>query len=58
MLRDIERGAPIEADHIVGDLLRRGEAQSGDFPLLRIAFSHLKAYEARRMRENVATAAT
>ncbi len=24
MLRDIERNAPIEADHIVGDLLRRG----------------------------------
>ena len=28
MLRDIERGAPIEADHIVGDLLRRGAARS------------------------------
>jgi 2-dehydropantoate 2-reductase len=26
MLRDIERGAPIEADHILGDLLRRGGA--------------------------------
>ena len=25
MLRDIERGAPIEADHVVGDLLRRGD---------------------------------
>jgi hypothetical protein len=24
MLRDIERGGPIEADHIIGDLLRRG----------------------------------
>jgi 2-dehydropantoate 2-reductase len=24
MLRDIERLAPIEADHIVGDLIRRG----------------------------------
>src|SRR5713226_573542 len=24
MLRDIERNAPIEADHVVGDLLRRG----------------------------------
>ena len=28
MLRDIERNAPIEADHIVGDLLRRGAASS------------------------------
>ena len=50
MLRDIERGAPIEADHIIGDLLRRGG--SGDHPLLRIAYAHLRAYEARRTREN------
>jgi 2-dehydropantoate 2-reductase len=44
MLRDIERGGPIEADHIVGDLLR-------------IAYAHLKAYEARRKRENAASEA-
>ena len=31
MLRDIERGAPIEADHIVGDLLRRGEQAPRDY---------------------------
>jgi 2-dehydropantoate 2-reductase len=50
MLRDIERRAPIEADHIVGDLIRRGGedgGRSGDMPLLRLAFAHLKAYEAR-----------
>jgi len=52
MLRDIERGAPIEADHIVGDLLQRGAGKSRDYPLLRIAYAHLKAYEARRKREN------
>ena len=58
MLRDIERGAPIEADHIVGDLLRRGEsATDRDHPLLRIAYAHLKAYEARRKRENAASPA-
>jgi 2-dehydropantoate 2-reductase len=51
MLRDIERGAPIEGDHIVGDLLRRSEKESRDFPLLRIAYAHLRAYEARRQRE-------
>jgi 2-dehydropantoate 2-reductase len=51
MLRDIERGAPIEADHIVGDLLHRGKRERHDHPLLRIAFAHLKAYEARRARE-------
>jgi 2-dehydropantoate 2-reductase len=55
MLRDIERGAPTEADHILGDLIRRGGAGGGgpnDVPLLRIAYAHLRAYEARRKREN------
>jgi len=51
MLRDIERGAPIEADHIVGDLLDRGGHAADRFPLLQIAFAHLKTYEARRLRE-------
>jgi len=58
MLRDIERGAPIEADHIVGDLLQRRNGESRDTPLLRIAYAHLKAYEARRKRETAAAAAT
>jgi 2-dehydropantoate 2-reductase len=49
MLRDIERNAPIEADHIVGDLIRRG-ATAGSLPLLRLAYTNLKAYEARRKR--------
>jgi 2-dehydropantoate 2-reductase len=52
MLRDIERGAPIEADHIIGDLLLRGDEDAGANPLLRIALAHLKAYEARRERES------
>ena len=51
MLRDIERRAPIEADHIVGDLLSRGEDSGVATPLLRIVYVHLKAYEARRSRE-------
>jgi 2-dehydropantoate 2-reductase len=55
MLRDIERCAPIEADHILGDLLRRGD-EARRFPLLRIAYAHLKAYEARRARENETSA--
>ena len=54
MLRDIERGAPTEADHIVGDLLGRGGTQSTDYPLLRIAGAHLQTYEARRQREKTA----
>jgi 2-dehydropantoate 2-reductase len=58
MLRDVERGAPTEADHIVGDLLRRGAAPPADHPLLRIAYAHLKAYEARRKREKAAAPAS
>ncbi len=51
MLRDIEMGLRIEADHIVGELLKRGShgAQSGQ--LLRVAYAQLKTYEARRSRE-------
>jgi 2-dehydropantoate 2-reductase len=51
MLRDIERGAPIEAEHVVGDLLRRGGKDNDAGSLLRTAYLHLKAYEARRVRE-------
>ena len=51
MLRDIERGAAIEADHVIGDLLRRATEGSVSTPLLRVAYAHLKAYEARRARE-------
>lgn len=51
MLRDIERGAPTEADHVLGDLLRRGNEHGLATPLLRIAYVNLKAYEARRKRQ-------
>lgn len=58
MFKDIERGAPTEAEHIVGDLLRRGAAAPGaDRSLLRVAYVHLKTYEARRAREEAARAA-
>lgn len=57
MLRDIENGNPIESDHIFGDLIRRG-AETGALPaegsLLRLAFAHLKAYEARQRRSPTA----
>jgi 2-dehydropantoate 2-reductase len=45
MLRDIEAGGRTEADHVIGDLLTRGE-----FPLLKIAYTALKAYEGSRRR--------
>ncbi len=49
MMRDLEQGGPIEADHVVGDLLTRSNATAA-LPMLRTAYAHLKAYEARRMR--------
>lgn len=48
MLADLERGGPTEADHILGDLLRRGEAVGVQSPLLRTAAVALRSQEARR----------
>ncbi|WP_144814684.1 2-dehydropantoate 2-reductase [Aerolutibacter ruishenii] len=50
MLRDIQRGGPIEADHIVGDMIARAGRHRDGIPLLRVAYAHLKAYEASRVR--------
>ena len=50
MLRDVERGAPTEADHIIGDLLHRSGTPNGS-GLLRLAYLHLLSYDARRGRE-------
>jgi 2-dehydropantoate 2-reductase len=48
MLRDVEIGSRTEADHIIGWMLDRGRAHGIDVPLLSVAYTHLKAYEARR----------
>ncbi|MEH3116914.1 MAG: 2-dehydropantoate 2-reductase [Methylorubrum populi] len=50
MLRDIEGGARIEADHIVGDLIERGRTRGVKTPVLERVLTHLKAYENRRAR--------
>jgi 2-dehydropantoate 2-reductase len=56
MLRDIERDAPIEADHIIGDLIRRwGHTQASRLSLLQVAYAHLTAYEARHRRAHAGT---
>ncbi len=51
MLRDLEGGHRIEADHIVGDMLRRARAAGVEPGPLRAAYSHLQAHQARRKRE-------
>jgi 2-dehydropantoate 2-reductase len=51
MARDIERGARIEADHVLGDLLSRADgAIDTERSVLRLAYTHAKAYESRRAR--------
>lgn len=56
MMRDIEGGNRIEADHIVGDLIARGREKAPGASLARLdlAYTHLKAYEARKAREDKA----
>jgi len=48
MRRDLEARGPTEADHIVGDMLKRAEAAGLDPLLLRAAYCHLQAHENRR----------
>jgi 2-dehydropantoate 2-reductase len=48
MFRDIKAGAPVEADHVIGDLVARGDAAKVPISRLRTAYTHLKAYEKQR----------
>jgi 2-dehydropantoate 2-reductase len=48
MLRDIQGGKPIEADHIVGDMLARARTAGRPATMLRVAYAHLQAYAAQR----------
>jgi len=49
MFRDIKIGAPVEADHVIGDLVARGDAANVPVQRLRTAYTHLKAYEKQRV---------
>jgi len=44
MLRDLRHGHPIEADHVIGDMLARAAAPAAA-PLLAAAYAHLKVHE-------------
>lgn len=48
MLTDLEAGNPTEADHILGDMIRRADSHGIDTPLLKTAMTHLQVYEAQR----------
>lgn len=50
MYRDIERGGPTEGEHLLGDLLRRGDPALHAHSMLRIAYAHVATYEVQRAR--------
>jgi len=48
MLRDMQKEAPVEADLIIGDMLRRGQSAGVATPLLAVANTNLCCYENHR----------
>ena len=48
MLHDLEKGAMVEADHVVGDMIARAKKAGIATPNLRLAYAHLQVYLARR----------
>lgn len=49
MLRDVEEHKKTEHEHVLGDLLAR--AHGARVPVLETCLAHMRAYEARRLRE-------
>jgi 2-dehydropantoate 2-reductase len=45
MYRDLRKGAPVEADHILGDLIERGSAHGVFTPSLKAALVNLRVYQ-------------
>lgn len=52
MLRDLQHGQPIEADHVIGDMLQRAAGQPPARAVLSIVYAHLKVYEGSRKGES------
>jgi 2-dehydropantoate 2-reductase len=53
MLRDLEGGGSVEADHIVGWMLEKARRHGIDDTILSLAYTHLKAYEQRRAAQRL-----
>ena len=51
MLHDLEKGAVVEADHVVGDMIARARKAGLATPNLRLAYAHLQVYLAQRARK-------
>ena len=50
MYRDLQRGAPVECDAILGDLIERGRLRGINAPFLQAAYAQLSVYESLRTR--------
>lgn len=48
MLRDLEAGNDVEADHIVGYMLSKAREHGLDDTIISVAYTHLKAYQNHR----------
>lgn len=48
MLRDLQHGYAIEADHVIGDMLERAGQQHGPTVMLALVYANLKIYETSR----------
>jgi 2-dehydropantoate 2-reductase len=55
MLHDLEKGAMVEADHIVGDMIARARKSGIATPVLRTAYAHLQVYLHRRAMQAAKT---
>jgi len=53
MLRDLEKGGPIEAEHILGFMLNRCREAGLDDTVHRLAYTHVKSYEQRRAAQRL-----
>lgn len=52
MLRDMEKGLPVEADHLQGYLLEAAGRLGVQAPLLQIVYTNLKVYENKRLTQS------
>ena len=48
MYRDLKKGAPVEVDNILGDLLEHGHSHHVDTPLLQAGCVRLRVYQNSR----------
>jgi 2-dehydropantoate 2-reductase len=55
MCRDMESGGPTEADHILGDMIRRATKHGIASPLLKTAYIKLQIHETQRLAKESTT---